>query len=344
VNTPDAAELSESHDIISERAAAFFEQRRFARWSDADQAELDAWLAESILHEVAYLRVEGATALARELAVLRPPKPPRKALGSYGKIMGRRFALPLLAAASIAVAATLAIPYVISLLQPPDRSFSTDVGGRTLLKFTDGTEIELNTDTSMRFRMTTSERTVWLDRGEAWFRVSHNAASPFAVVVANHRVTDLGTEFFVRRGSGDVEVALVNGRAMLNTDGTPAAILTPGDDAVATPVSVSVIRKTPQQLADALAWRQGMLVFRKTRLAEVVREFNRYNVTKLVIADPSIADETISADIRIDAFEDFLHLAQSALNLRADREGSEILISRGQREQTKRAVRVKHGL
>jgi transmembrane sensor len=344
MKVPNPASPSGMHAAITELAADFIERRRFGGWSDTDQAELDAWLAESFLHHAAYFRLEGASARTEHLIVRHPGEFAQSRPCGDGKIAYRRFVRPLLAAASIALFAMLAIPYVISLMQLPDRSFSTDVGGRTLLKFTDGTEIELNTATTMRFHMTTAERTVWLDNGEAWFHVAHDAAHPFTVVFGNHRVTDLGTEFFVRRGSGDVEVTLVNGRAALNTEGTPAAILTPGDDAVATPVSVSVTRRTPQQLADALAWRRGMLVFRKTKLADVVREFNRYNTTRLVIADPSVANETISADIKTDDFESFLNLAQTVLNLRVDREGNEFLISRRSREETNRAGHVKHSL
>ncbi len=336
-----------THDPISERAADFLERRRFEEWSETDQAELDAWLAESALHRVAYLRLEGAAAYAEHLTTVhlfKPyKKPPEPASRSDGKFRHRRFLLPLLAAASIALFAALGIPFVMSLLQPPDRNFSTDVGGRTLVKFADGTEIELNTDTAMRFRMTTAERTVWLDKGEAWFRVAHNAENPFTVIVGNHRVTDLGTEFLVRRNVGRIEVALVNGRAMLNTKGTPTTMLAPGDDAVATPVSVSVTRKTAQQLADELAWRRGVLVFRNTRLADVVREFNRYNQIKLVIADPSIADVKIYAELKTSDFEAFLNLAQTVLNLRADREGNEILISR-MAGKTRRGVHLKHDL
>jgi transmembrane sensor len=342
--TPGPVMSWEEDDAVSQRAADFFERRRFGGWSDADQVEFDAWLAESNLHRAAYLRVEGIVAYTQRLAALRPPKVTRSVPGSNGEIVRRWFVLPLLAAASIALFAGLGIPLVNSLMQPPDRTYSTDVGGRTLLNFADHTQIEINTDTVVRFRMTTAERIVWLDKGEAWFRVSHDAAHPFTVVVGKHRITDLGTEFLVRRGIGGMEVALLNGRASLSTEGAPSAVLTPGDDAVATPTSMSVTRKTPQQLADELAWRRGMLVFRKTRLADVVREFNRYNTTKLVIADPSIADVKITADLKTDDYEDFLNLAQTVLNLRTDREGNDILISRGQRDEPKRAVHVKHSL
>lgn len=334
----------DTRDAISRRAGEFFERRNFGEWTAADQAELDAWIAESTLHRIAYLRLEGIAADTRSVVALRPFRFGSIAPDRHDAIRWRGFMFPLLAAASLAFVAALAIPYVVALLQPPDRNYSTDVGGRTLLKFTDGTEIELNTDSVMRSRMTTAERTIWLERGEAWFHVAHDSAHPFTVVIGSHRVTDLGTEFFVRRGGHDVEVGLVSGRAMLNTDGTPAAILKPGDDAVATPVSLSVMHKTRQQFADELAWRRGMLVFRKTKLVDVVREFNRYNAAKLVIADPSVADETVSADIRTDDFEDFLNVAQTVLGLRVEREGNEFLISRGAREETKKAVHRKHGL
>jgi transmembrane sensor len=329
----------EENDAISQRAADFFERRRFGEWNDTNRVELDAWLAESNLHRAAYLRVEGIVAYTQRLAALRPPKAAGSVPGSNGEIMHRWFVLPFLAAASLALFAALGIPLVISLMKSPDRTYSTDVGGRTLLSFADHTQIELDTDTVVRFRITGEERTVWLERGEAWFNVSHNAANPFTVIVGKHRVTDLGTEFVVRRGSNGMEVALLNGRAMLNTEDMPSTMLTPGDDAVATPISVSVTRKTQQELADALAWRQGMLVFRNTRLSDVVREFNRYNDTKLVISDPSIAGVKITVELKTDHYQDFLQLAQTMLNLRVDRKGNDILLSRKSPEKMKRTAR-----
>ena len=341
-----SASSPDPQDATTARAAEYFQRRRLWDWSAADQSELDAWLAESTFHRVAYLRLEGAVEQAEELAALFPNEfglgPRGNACRRTGGFFSRRFAIPLLAAASVALFAALGLPLVNSLMQPADRHFATDVGGLSLVRFADGTEIELNTNTAMRFRMTTSERTVWLEKGEGWFRIAHDPAHPFTVVIGKHRVTDLGTEFTVRRNANDVEVALVKGRAMIDTEGTPTTLLAPGDDAIATPVSVSVTRKTPQQLEDEMAWRQGVLVFRQTRLADVVKEFNRYNATKLVIADPSVANELLTADLRTDDYEDFLNLAQMQLNLRIDREGNEILISRTA-GKTKTAVRVKRG-
>ena len=318
------APKAEALDAIETRAAEFLLRRRLNRWTDADGDELDAWLDESTSHRIAYLRFEEGEALIERVAGGRPSELDRL----FGRRQ-RRYIVPLLAiAASAAFVVALGFAAQRFLQAPPDRTYSTDVGGRALLNFADRTQIELNTDTVIRYRMTNRERTVWLERGEAWFRVAHNAANPFAVIAGKHRITDLGTEFVVDRGAGRMEVTLLKGRATLSTEGAQTAMLTPGDDAVATPVSMAVTHRTPQEIADALAWQRGMLVFRNTRLADVVREFNRYNETKLVVADPSIAGVKVSAELKTDDYEGFLQLAQALLHLRIDRRGNDILISR----------------
>jgi transmembrane sensor len=345
MTTPGPVAVSKSHEETGRRAARFFERRRFGEWTGADQAELDAWLVESTLHRVAYLRVEWSFSRAEHLAMLGPVEPRPGASRAGDKFQYRRFMLPLLAAASIVLAATVgATLFLHSAIEPPVRMFATNVGGRSVLKFGDGTEMYLNTNTAIRYRMSTDQRIVWLDRGEVYFRVTHNAANPFAVVAGGHRITDLGTEFLVRDDAGGLDVALVKGRAQLASEnpGSGTATLAPGDEAVATQMSMIITKKTQRQLSDELSWRQGVLVFRKTRLADVVREFNRYNTTRLVIADPSIADVEITAEIKTDRFDDLLSLVQTVLNFRANHEGNDILISRGQRDETKRAVSVKH--
>ncbi len=333
----DSDPQAESVEAVEARAADFLQRRLLRRWSEKDQAELNVWLDDATLHRVTYLRLEAGVARVEGLSDLRPPR-----LHRVVERLRLSFMAPFLASAVaaglIAVFGSGAWRY---FLPPPDHTYSTEVGGRALLNFADHTQIELNTNTVVHYRMTTRERTVWFEKGEAWFHVAHDAANPFTVIVGTHRVTDLGTEFVVRRSSRDMEVALLKGRAALSTDGAQTALLAPGDEAVATPVSMSVTKKTAKELADELAWRRGMLVFRNTRLADAVKEFNRYNTTKLVIADPSIADLKFTAELRTDHYEGFLGLAETVLNLRVNRQGNDILISRGFREKTKKTVRAK---
>ncbi len=328
----------ETYAEIELRAMDFSQRRRFWEWTDADQAELDAWLAESDFHQVTYLRLEAGADRLERLIALRPPEQnvPRE------RGRNRRFVLSFLIAASVASLVALGIPLARHLMEPPVRVFTTNVGGQALLKFTDGTQIELNTDTSVRYRMTTQERTVWLDKGEAYFRVAHNAADPFIVVARGHRITDLGTEFLVRDDAGGLDVVLVKGRAQLASEnaGVPVAMLAPGEEAVASRAATTITKKTQQELSDQLAWRRGVLVFRKTRLSDAVREFNRYNETKLVIADPAISRLKFGGEVRTGNIEDFLDLAQTVLKLGIERNNNVILLYRTAGE-AERAVNIK---
>ncbi len=312
---------------VREAAAAWLERRVAGEWSSADQAELDAWLAQSPSHMAAFLRVEAAWDRTYRLSVLRKP---------VGETDARETAWMFPMIAKIAAAAgVIAVIGIMGLhyFQPPqERTYSTRVGGHELVTFADGSRIELNTNTILRARMTTNERVVWLDRGEAYFEIKHDSAHPFVVMVGSHRVTDLGTKFRVRRDPGRLQVSVMQGRVTFDTPDqgklSPLAVLTPGDVAVATAKTISVTRESAQALTDQLSWRKGVLVFDRTTLAEAAAEFNRYNRDKLVIADDSIARRAIGGTFPTDNLEAFIGVTQDLLGLHVKRNGHEIVISR----------------
>jgi len=215
--------------------------------------------------------------------------------------------------------------------EPGERTFQTPLGGRQILTFADGTEIELNTDTVLRARIDRVQRTAELVRGEAYFKVHHDAHNPFIVTAAGHRIIDLGTEFAIRTGDGKVRVSLIEGRArlepVLGLDPSHSAILTPGDVATANATSVSIVRKAATELSNNSAWRRGLLVFKYTPLYEAVAEINRYNNEKLVIADASVANRTIYGTIPTQGVQAFVRVTRSALGLRVEKHGTEFVIS-----------------
>lgn len=337
---PIAPRPSENgEDVASEHAAEVFAQRRWGHWSEADQAELDLWLAQSARHEVAWLRVNSIADRGDQLAALNAIALKRAQSRKRERSSTRWWLVSGLVAASLALLLPSAVSYVAEMMRPPDRTYSTEVGGRTTLKFADGSVFDLNTNTTLRTRMTNAERIVWLEKGEVWFHVTHDASRPFTVIVDKSRITDLGTEFLVTKRVDGTEIALVSGKAALTSEGAPAATLSPGDDATVTAAALLVTRKSTRALADALAWRRGMLVFHDTRLVDAVHEINRYTQVKLVISDPSIADLRFSGEIRNDNLNDFLETAQAMMNVRADRRGDSIWLSRIPAEKKQKAHR-----
>jgi transmembrane sensor len=313
---------------IQARAAAWIEERESDEWPATRQAEFDAWVAESPAHLVAFLRAETVWKHADRLRALSSPGPMKP--NTAGPSMRKT---PLLKIAAAFAVVSLACGGAFALLQAPKtQTYSTTIGGRETLTLDDGSQIELNTNTSVRVAYDSGRRDVWLDKGEAYFNVVHNPSRPFTVSLGDRRVTDLGTKFFIRRDRDRIQVALVEGRARFDASLRPApaqqTVLTPGDIVTATAESISLRREPNQSLSNQLGWRRGMLVFDHATLAEVADEYNRYNRTKLVIADAHARHLTISGTLPATDLGAFTRLAIKFFNLRIQQRDNEIVVSR----------------
>ncbi len=312
--------------IIRLAAAEWHDRRERDDWSKEDEAALQAWLGESPAHRIAFLRVDAAWKRADRLTALK----------SGGRM--RRFvnlaqfwpaAIRLAAAAVVATAIGFAaVPYFKE--KSNVQSYSTTVGGRETLALADGTQIELNTDTAVRVDISPERRLVWLDRGEAFFQVTHDANRPFVVTVGDRRITDIGTKFVIRRDESRMKVAVIEGEvelASISAQSGAPKLLKRGDVAVATGNTVAISRKTQRTLANELGWQRGVIVFDNVTLAEAASEFNRYNREKIVIADPAIAQITIGATLPANDVPAFARVAQKIFGLHVERQGQTIVIS-----------------
>ncbi len=312
-----------AHEIKRAAASWVVARAHTADWTDARQSELDTWLAQSLEHTIAYWRMDAAWASTQRLAALKPHRPtpaPRPGL------------LPR-ATKAVAAVAVIALMLVAahSALTPDQTTYATAVGDRKILTLSDGSRIELNTDTTLRVAQTAGQRRVWLDRGEAFFDIKHDAARPFIVDIGKHRVTDLGTKFVIRESAKRVDVSLLEGRARIDTpdenNRTHSAILTPGDVAVATDATLSVRKAPVRKIENELAWRTGQLVFNATTLGEAAEAFNRYNHVKVVIENPQTAALTIDGTFRASNVSAFAEVAQHVLKLTIKHSNGKITIA-----------------
>lgn len=297
-----------------------------ADWRGEDQQQFDAWLSASEFHRASYWRLEAAWGQATRLAALRTLERPRGALIR----LFNPAAWKTVAAVFLLAVAGLGGYRIYST--PDVREYATPIGGHRTLTLPDGTVIELNTDTVLSISNDLSRPTVWLAKGEAYFRVVHNPQRPFSVIAGNHKVTDLGTKFVVHRTDGGIEVALIEGRAQLNSIGRDvpqrSTELTPGEIATATKDGMSVTKKPEKNLSNELSWRRGLLIFDGTTLGEAVADFNRYNIEKLVVRDPSIMRLRVNGTFPVHARQEFVDVAQAVFGLRIKSQGDATLISR----------------
>ncbi len=314
-------------DDIETRAAEWIVARRVRDdWNKAQAEDLDAWLAQSPAHRVAYLRLDNAWGRTERLAALRPPR---------GKFALRELLpglWPVLAKVAAALSAVAVIGYFVFAPQTPrERTYATALGGHDVLKLSDGSQVELDTDTVLRISLD-DKRRVWLDRGQAYFQIAHDPHHPFTVTAANRKVTVLGTKFLMRQEPQRLEVSVMEGRVRLESaEGSGqqrSALLTLGDDAVATQTAMVVTRKTPRARSEEMSWRRGLLIFDQRALADAAAELNRYNTRKLVIADPQTANLIIGGTFRTNDVEAFTRVVHEILGVKIETRGNTITISK----------------
>lgn len=307
-------------------ASGWLERRHFSGWSDGDHTAFEAWLSQSPSNEVAYLRLEAAWNRTERLAALRVSAPERTDAPATRK---RAMTGGLVAAFTAVILAGLGAGFLLS--GPGEKTYATALGGRQIIHLADGSQIDLNTDTVLRTRFGAHQRLVVLEKGEAYFQVKHDASRPFTVVAGAHRMTDLGTKFLVHRADARLEVAVVEGLVRFETADGPdksPGMLRPGDTAVATANSISIMRKSATQLANELSWRQGVIVFDHTTLAEAADQINRYNGKKLIIADADAGRLMIGGTFPVNNVKAIAEAAQDSFGLRIENRGDEIVISR----------------
>lgn len=333
----------ESNKQIEERALGWLARRDSGNWGDAEQGALSEWLGASTAHRVAFLRLEAGWERSARLKALNAGTEPgtvpppghwrgspfferglaAKSAHSLVKVFRPRFA---------AMAASLVLAVGAALLLKPflfGEDYSTPVGGVASIPLSDGSRITLNTASKIRVALTSEERHIELEKGEAFFEVAKDAARPFVVEAGEQRVIAVGTQFSVRRDGHEVKVVVTDGKVRVERrDGdTDTKLLAAGAVAHTANEAILVLHGSQHEAEEALSWRRGYLNFDETSLADAVAEFNRYTSRKIRIEDPKLAALKISGKFRSTNSDDFIHLLRSGFRIQARETGETIALT-----------------
>lgn len=309
---------------IEAKAAYFLMRRSEPDWSSEDESALKHWLDEAAAHAAAYWRIEYAWDEIDRLRAFSgsPELPPGPGSGPAAAAFAPRRSVPLLIAATFCVALVLATVWLGPLVPAHSTSFATATGQQRTVVLKDGTRLELNTRTSVRAAFEPGRRTIWLDRGEAFFDVAHDSARPLIVHAGSHYVTVLGTKFGVRRRADGVTVAVLGGAVQLDREGeqdSRAAVLRRGDIAISRGASTAISYGSYQAVENLLSWREGLIIFNRTRLADALAEFERYGGRRFEVADSRAAAMRIGGSFDVEDVDAFLELLQEVYGLRVQR-------------------------
>jgi transmembrane sensor len=306
-----------------EDAAARWIVREDRGLSPEEGAALAAWLEQSLSNRLAYLRLKTGWGRTERLAALQAG-----AVLMNPRFQQKRLALAALVAASLAVLGAGTFFYFHRHTAPV--TYTAQLGQRPVLRLSDGTRIQLNTDTQVQTNVTRAARTVTLERGEAYFEVVHDEKRPFVVYAGNRRITDLGTKFSVRRDGDDVKVVVTEGKVRVEILDAPVSaapvIAVGGNVVVAKADETLVASKSLKEMEDDLSWRAGMLTFDQETLADAAAQFNRYNRRRIVV-EGRARDIRIGGSFRADNIDVFAQLVRNALGLKVTQDADQIVIS-----------------
>jgi len=303
--------------------------------SPALRDRFEQWLKADPCHRKAYQAIEHSwTGMASTGVHERILSMRHEALAAPKSWRSRRV-LPAAIAASVLLASLVMIGHLVyrsfASFDPSDREFATQVGQRSTIALSDGSNVVLNTSSRIRVAFDEHLRRVQLLAGEAWFEVAKGQTRPFVVEAGDRRVTAHGTAFDVRLEDHDqIQVTLVEGKVSvepLQGLNRPNFDLIPGEQLVIAQNRPAA--KLRADLAKATSWREGQIIFDDDTLASAVAEMNRYSVKKIVLADSRLTSLRMSGVFVAGHTESFIETVTGHFPIRAaaNSEGDVVLTS-----------------
>ena len=316
-------------DRLAAEATGWFVRMISDRVSESDRRAFEEWLARDPAHHRAYVEAE---ALWGELGQVPDPRPGAARLDgpplerSWRQHQGRtgrrsRFRWSVALAASSLLLAAMGL-WGEEIYDRWRADHATAVGETRSVALSDGSLVQLNTDTALAVRFTDDRRRIDLYRGEAFFTVESDRDRPFQVVAGGAAAVAVGTAFNIRIAADTVTVAVSSGRVEVSSEpgrGSSAEAVTLDAGGEARYGLRGEIQTQGVDLATVTAWREGRLVFADRPLRSVVAELDRYRPGAIIFLDSAIAETRFTGALNLDDTDQALAAIESALPIEVRR-------------------------
>lgn len=293
--------------------------------TDADRARFESWLSADPQHQRIY---DGMQLLWQDISSLShlkdlEPVPPLPA----ARVNKHRW-VPLAAAAAVA---GLAVAIFWSQPQTVDRPVTTaavvteehetQLGEVRAIRLADGSTVTLGAHSHVIVQLSSGERRVQLERGEAYFDVAKDASRPFYVTAPATAIRVVGTRFDVRVGESHVRVAVDEGVVAVND--LPAALT--GGQRVDVLPDGALTSVTQVDGSEVAAWREGRLIYDGVMLSEVVADLARYRAN-VTLNSVEAGKLRVTAGLRVEQIDQFVDRLPDILPVRVNRTPDAITI------------------
>ncbi len=250
----------------------------------------NSWLLEKIHHRIALEESKTAT---RRLSVYRS----------------------LLRIAAIFICGLIATTWVLYNRHKPDlytgvtETVTTPYGARTSFKLSDGSEIWLNSGSTISFPKQFGEiRNADLS-GEAYFKVAKDGR-PFVVKTSLGTVEVMGTSFNVRSYANEnFNTTLVEGSVKVYDRTDQVATLLPGQQSIITSANSFTLKVVDTNMLTS--WKEGKLIFEKEPFQNVTRELERWYNVKIELQGEYLKRLGYTGTIEMETFSEVLELIKT---------------------------------
>jgi len=295
---------------VAEQAVSWLIEMQGGALTPLRQQAWEQWLQAHSEHQRAWEHIQRVNQRLRNVS-----SPLAHAALNAPKSSSRRQALKLLLLLGAGSALTYGLRDQLPIT-PLLADFSTPVGQRRRLQLHDGSQIHLNTGSSVDVHFDAQRRVIRLLEGEMLL-TSAQDARPLQVLTAHGALQPQAARLNVRQFGDRTELAVFDGRVELTPQAHPGPALW-----VQPRQQLSFDRQgwnAPRPLdAGSGAWADGMLVAAHMRLGDFLAELGRYRRGQLN-CDPTVADLLISGTYPVDDSERVLDLLQISLPVRVRR-------------------------
>ena len=176
-------------------------------------------------------------------------------------------------------------------------TISTPRGGMYQLVLADGSNVFLNSSSSLRFPTSFAGKERRVDMaGEAYFEIARNSSMPFIVNVAGKgEVTVIGTHFNVNAypEEASINATLLEGSVRFSAiNSNNSCVITPGEQAELNTNGQIRINSKPD-IAVITGWKNGLFIFKGQNIGGIMRQISRwYDID--ILYSGEISKETFS--------------------------------------------------
>jgi transmembrane sensor len=208
------------------------------------------------------------------------------------------------------------------------RTYSANNGVIKTVALEDGSKVTLNANSSItvpRDFMGDQSREVWI-HGEAFFEVARKRnLMRFIVHTDNFDVEVLGTKFNINNRHCKSEVILAEGKLKLLAKDQKPLIMKPGEQ-VSLSNKQATFQKEMVKPEKYEAWRNNMLVFENTPLAEVTQMIEDHYGVKIILADSLLAKREFTGTLPNNDLNVILLALSTSYQIQVERKGNHIFL------------------